>query len=69
MLGINTPTIVCAVATVAYVKGDRVKQITTKDGTFNLVKITVVGVPTVGDVRPVVPQKQVTIFRPKGQER
>jgi hypothetical protein len=67
-VAVNVEKAVCAVVHITYFKGDKVGEITTKDGHFNLVEIVVVGAVTAGGVRPVKPEKQVTIFRPKGQD-
>ncbi len=67
LVGINATNIVCAVAAVAFYKGKTVKQITTKQGTFDEVEILVVGVPTTGGLRPVPPEKQITLFTVKGE--
>jgi hypothetical protein len=62
LVGINATNVVCAVATVAFYKGKTVKQITTKQGTFDEVEILVVGVPTTGGLRTIPPEKQITLF-------
>lgn len=63
----------CAVASVAYIRGETVKTaIRTPDGPRDIVKITVVGAVLgveqgVGIVRPVPPQDQYTLFTSKGE--
>lgn len=64
----NVEKVACAVVHIAYVKGKKVGELDTKDGHFNLVEILVVGSYTTGGVRPVPPEKQVTLLRPKGQD-
>jgi hypothetical protein len=67
LIGVNAEKVVCAVAHVADVKGSKVGELDTKDGHFNIVEILVVGAYT-PMLRPVPPEKQVTLFRPKGQD-
>lgn len=65
--GGTTPA--CAVASVAFVRGETVKQISTPDGLRDIVQIYVVGaVLGPGSVRPVQPLPQFTLFKAKGEQ-
>jgi hypothetical protein len=68
MIGVNTPKVVCAVPTVLYLKGAKLKEITAKDSHFNLVEIVVVGVPTAVGVRPGHARKAGHHLPAKGQD-
>ena len=68
MAGVNPTKVVCAVSHILYLKGAKVRELDTKDGHFNIVEILVVAAVYPTGVRPVPPEKQVTLFRPKGQD-
>jgi hypothetical protein len=68
LVAVNAEKVVCAVVSVAFIQGDKIKELHTKLGTLDEVEITVVGAITSGGIRPIKPEKQVTLFKPKGQD-
>lgn len=68
LVAVNAEKVICAVVSVAFIQGDKIKELHTKIGTLDEVEITVIGAITTGGFRPIRPEKQVTLFKPKGQE-
>jgi hypothetical protein len=68
LVAVNAEKVVCAVLNILYFKGDKIKELDTQDGHFNIVEITVVAAVRANGIQPITPEKQVTIFRPKQQE-
>ena len=66
--GVNATKVVCAVSHILYLRGAKLRELDTKDGLFNIVEILVIGAIMAGTVRPIAAEKQVTLFRPKGQD-
>lgn len=56
MVAVNAEKVVCAVSHIAYVKGNKVGEIDTKDGHFNIVEILVVVAFMATGLRPVLPE-------------
>ncbi len=56
----NDPT-ACVVGTLAYIRGPEVGTATTKNGTFHIVRVLVVGVLTEGGFRAAVPTAFFTV--------
>jgi hypothetical protein len=63
---VNAKTPVCGRGQVAYVKGQKLKEVLSKRGVFEVVEIIVVGVVFNGRLDPVVPFKQITVFLAPG---
>ncbi len=66
MLVVNAKTPVCGKGQVAYVKGQKLKEVLSKHGVFEVVEIIVVGVVFNGRLDPVAPFKQITVFLAPG---
>src|SRR4051812_13923122 len=67
LVAVNAEKVICAAANILYLKGDKIKELNTQDGHFNVVEILVVAAVRASGIQPN-PEKQVTIFRPKQQE-
>ena len=66
MLAVNAKTPVCGRGQLAYVKGQKLKDILSKHGVFEVVEIIVVGVVFNGRLDAVTPFKQITVFLAPG---
>jgi hypothetical protein len=53
----------CAIMTVAFVRGPELATVRSKDGTFQVVRILVVGVGTEEGFQPVAPAAYVSLFK------
>lgn len=65
LVAVNVEKVACAVVHIAYLKGNKVGELDTQDGHFNIVEILVVAAIHGNTLTPLgTPEKQVTIFRP-----
>jgi hypothetical protein len=67
MQTVNATAMVCGRGQVAYVKGQKLKEVATKHGVLEVVEITVVGIAFNGRFGPIAPFKQVAVFLAKGE--
>ena len=63
----NNPT-ACVVATVAYLRGPKLAKIRSKDGTYQIVKVLVVGLQTPGGIVVTAPAAYFTIVKVNEQD-
>ena len=67
MAVVNAEKPVCGVGNIAYVKGEKIKELSTKEGVLEVFAILWVGTSVQGMFRAVKPEKQFTIFPADGE--
>ena len=67
MQTVNAAEPVCGVGSVAYIEPQKLKEVISKHGVFEVVEITVVGVAVNGRFNLVTPLKQITVFMAEGK--
>lgn len=62
---INKPLdkVACAMVVIIFVRGNAVKSVTVNGSIYEIVQVTVIGVPAPSGIQPVVPTIQYTAFR------
>lgn len=65
---VNNGTNACAVAAVAFFRGDTVATVQTPDGKRDIVEIVVIGVILPQGFHPTTPLKQYTLFKAVGED-
>ena len=65
---VNAEKAVCGFGQIAYLKGDKIKEVPIKEGTLEVYEILMVGLGYDGTFRPVKPQRQFTVFLAPGTD-
>ena len=65
---VNSGSLACGVAPVAFIRGETVGEIRAPEGLRDIVKITIIGVVLPHGIQPVPPMEQFTLFVKQGEE-